>query len=83
MFGESQLTPRWNVFLEHLLVPKLPSSFFFTVKLDDLMMNHHVHKLQPPELVLRKINAVNSAHRFSSIQLNINLSLSPGYIKTI
>ena len=47
-------------------------------------MNHHVHKLQPPELLLRKINAVNnSAHRFSSIQLNINLSLSPGYIKMI
>jgi len=54
------------------------------VKLDDLMMNHHVHKLQPPELVLRKINSVNnSAHRFSNIQLNINLSLSPGYIRTI
>jgi hypothetical protein len=74
----------WKVFLEYLLVPKLPSSFFCTVKLDDLMMNHHVLKLQPPEFVLRKMNPVNNfAHGFSSIQLNINLSLSPGYIKTI
>jgi hypothetical protein len=48
------------------------------------MMNHHVHKLQPPDVVLRKINVVNnSAHHFSSIQMNINLSLSSGYTKTI
>ena len=84
MFGESQLIPRWKVFLEYFLASKLPSSFFFIVKLDDLMMDHHVHKLQAPELVLRKrIAVINSPHCFSSIQLNINLSLSPGYIKMI
>jgi len=35
MFGESQLNQKRKVFLEYLLVPKLPISLFFTVKLDD------------------------------------------------